>query len=472
MIKNNSGLLRIFRDYVMKNKDLSKLLFYSLSVLIALVFAFTFGLYSGLKRNNVYMLIRTLIVTLENVYNEIPILTKTHPRHFLQPARYEGKGVTVNTTAGDEEELIFLSGFFENNNELRLIRRDGTIVARWPVSFSEIFPDTSHLKYPPITDWNIDTHGALVLPDGSVVFNFEYGGLVKLDRCGNVVWKLARQSHHSVELAEDGGFWVPGRRFLPAGSESPFPNVQTPFNENTIMKVSKDGKVLKEISVPKLFYDNGLEAVLTSNRVGNNFARRYRSFGREIVHLNKIVELPSDIAEDFPAFEIGDLLLSLCYLQMVLVVNPDTGEIKWWQIGPWLRQHDPEFKPGGTIIIFNNNVYSRHETSTKGLRINSGQYGSNILEINPVSNDQRIIYGNKRGQEMLSVIRGKHELTRNGGLLITEFEGGRVFEVDSEGRIVWEFINRYDSDEVAEISEGRIYPESYFTFNVDEWPCK
>jgi len=56
--------------------------------------------------------------------------------------------------------------------------------------------------------------------------------------------------------------------------------------------------------------------------------------------------------------------------------------------------------------------------------------------------------------------------------LITESEGGRVFEVDPEGRIVWEFINRYDSDEVAEITEARIYPESYFTFNVDEWPCK
>ena len=81
-----------------------------------------------------------------------------------------------------------------------------------------------------------------------------------------------------------------------------------------------------------------------------------------------------------------------------------------------------------------------------------------------------MIYGGVAGQEMLSVIRGKLELTRNGGLLVTEFEGGRVFETDSEGRVIWEYINRYDSDEVAEVTEARIYPSSYF--NVIEWSCE
>jgi hypothetical protein len=70
---------------------------------------------------------------------------------------------------------------------------------------------------------------------------------------------------------------------------------------------------------------------------------------------------------------------------------------------------------------------------------------------------------------MLSVIRGKHELTARGGLLITEFEGGRVFETDPSGRTIWEYINRYDADEVAEITEARIYPADYFT--VSDWSC-
>ena len=70
---------------------------------------------------------------------------------------------------------------------------------------------------------------------------------------------------------------------------------------------------------------------------------------------------------------------------------------------------------------------------------------------------------------MLTVIRGKHEVTASGGLLITEFDGGRVFETDSAGRTVWEYVNRYDAEDVAEITEARVYPASYF--NVSDWAC-
>lgn len=456
----------------MKNTDFSRLAFYSLSVCIVLGLTFAFGLHSGAHKTVVYGAVQALNKTIEESLNlvseEASTLTKTHPKHFLQPSRYDGTGVTVNDFADSEEELIFLSGFFNDSNELRLIRRNGTVVASWPVRFSEIFPDTSHLKNPPETDWNIDIHGALALQDGSVVFNFERGGLVKLDRCGSIVWTLARESHHSVECAEGGGFWVPGRRFFPEESDSPFPPFETPFFEHTIIRVSEDGKVLTEISVPKLLYDNGLEALLTAT---GHWFRINMDWDREILHLNKIEELSSAIAKDFSVFEAGDLALSIRELNLILVINPDTRKIKWWRIGPWLRQHDPEFKPGGKIIVFNNNIYATAFRDISGDVCSiSVPRVSNIMEIDPSSDEHRIIYGGVRGQEMLSIIRGKHELRPNGGLLVTEFEGGRVFETDATGRIIWEYINRYDSDEVAEITEARIYPVQYF--NVPEWSCE
>ncbi len=115
-----------------------------------------------------------------------------------------------------------------------------------------------------------------------------------------------------------------------------------------------------------------------------------------------------------------------------MVVDPVRGEVKWWQIGPWLRQHDPEFRPGGKIVVFNNNVYrtafdNDHEKTPLSYLI-----GSNIIEIDPELNEHEIIYGEAEGQEMLTVVRGKVELTDGAGLLITEFEGGRVFETDAE----------------------------------------
>src|SRR5262245_18004033 len=96
--------------------------------------------------------------------------------------------------------------------------------------------------FAPATDWNIDTHGVVALPDGSMVFNFEWGGLVKLDRCGHLQWSVHRQTHHSVERAEGGGFWVPGRRLVTKGN--PFPPYDPPFQEDTILRVSDEGRIL------------------------------------------------------------------------------------------------------------------------------------------------------------------------------------------------------------------------------------
>ncbi|CAB5122819.1 hypothetical protein D3OALGA1CA_2687 [Olavius algarvensis associated proteobacterium Delta 3] len=449
--------------------DVSKIVFYAAAVGLILSLSFAVGLYSAHKKTVVYRALLDVKKKIELVSEEASTLTKLHPKHMVQPARFEGQGVTVNNVPGGEQDLVFLSGFFEDTNEHRLIRRDGSILARWPVNYSEIFPDPSHLRKPPKTDWNVDMDGALMLPDGSVVFSFELCGLVKLDRCGNVVWSLGRESHHSVEPSEKGGFWVPGRRWVPKKSDSPFPPFQPPFYEDTIMKVSYDGRVTSEISVPGLFYENGLETLLTAT--GHHFEVGMK-WDREILHLNKVHELSSDIAEDFPLFEEGDLALSIRELNMVLVIDPDTRDIKWWRIGPWRRQHSSLFKPGGTITVFNNNAYrTAFGTSSDDSCVSclSVPRISNIIEIDPVTGDHRILYGDQDGQEMLTIIRGKHESTPNGGLLITEFEAGRVFETDSRGRVIWEYINRYDSDEVAELTQARMYPATYF--EVSDWSC-
>lgn len=432
--------------------------------------SFSIGLYNGARKTHIYKelasIVQYVFQSIELVKKESTTLTKIHPVHFLQEARYKGAGVTINNykTDPNQNDLIFMSGFFENNNELRLIERDGTLVAKWPVKFYDIFDNVSHLNYPPETNWNIDTHGALLLPDGSVVFNFEYGGLVKLDRCGKLVWKLECQTHHSVELAESGGFWVPGRRYHTKGSMK-FPPFTPPLWEDTLLHISEDGKILNEISVPDIFYKNDMEALLTAS---GHYYTLINEWDREILHLNKVAELPTAMAKDFPMFNAGDLLLSIRDLNLVMVIDPDTQEIKWWRVGPWIRQHDPKFKAGGTIYVFNNNCYATafgyfdmERTPAGALRV------SNILEIHPETDTYRIVYGQKPGQEMLTVARGKHQLTENGGLFITEFDGGRVFETDRDGNIVWEFINRYSADEVAEITEARIYPKSYFT--ITDW---
>jgi hypothetical protein len=273
---------------------------------------------------------------------------------------------------------------------------------------------------------------------------------------------VRRQTHHSVERAEGGGFWVPGRRFVE--TDSPFPPFEPPFHEDTLLRISEEGRILAEVSVPRIFYDNGLQAVLTAADL-----TRGMTWDQEILHLNKITELRSTSAASFPMFEAGDLALSIRDLNLLMVVDKSAARVKWWKTGPWLRQHDPEFSRDGTIVVFNNNLYETvFEIGNQQTPLSTPRV-SNIVEVDPASGKAQVIYGGRRGQELLSVVRGKVDLTPRGGLLIVESEGGRVLETNADGRLVWNYINRYSAEKVAEITEARLYSSAYF--DVKDWSC-
>jgi hypothetical protein len=453
----------------MRKFDLSKSLFYLVIGLLAIALSFAYGYRSHSKKNSLYNFIESLDDTVkdsfEEVRNEAETALKVFPTHFLQPKNVTKHGVTKNLFKGDED-LILLSGFFENDNELRLIGRDGSVVARWKVRFSELFKDQDH-RTPLSTDWNIDTHGAIALSDGSVVFNFEYGGTVKLDRCGNVVWKVNKSTHHSIEMAEQGGFWIPNRVLNRQTQPYSFYPFLPHFQEDTILHVSEEGKILSETSVPDIFYRSGLEALLTAT--GSQFTKGMKPI-REIVHLNKIEELSIEYSTAFPLFDAGDLMLSFRDYNLLVVVDPTTMLIKWHKTGPWVRQHDPEFVSAGKIRVFNNNLYALTKGGGNGALDNNRFRQSNIIEFDPVLNISKVIYGDSELHPLFSTIRGKHEMTYSGNWLITEFEGGRVFEISKDGEIVWEYINKYNDEYVAEITESRVYPREYF--QIDDWSCQ
>lgn len=454
----------------MKRLDLPKTLFYLTCAASILIVCFALGMYSASQKTHAFLFLRNRYRDVRIFLDDFSTKAQIQPSYFLQPARGDGSGVTINRLPGDNDELILLSGFFEDNNQIRLIGRDGSIVAKWPLSFSALIKDTSHFRDPPKTDWNVDLHGMLILPDGSIVFNFEYAGIMKLDRCGKVLWTLHEMGHHSITLAEDGGYWIPGKHWVEPGEDTLPALFHPPYTEDTVMKVSDTGEILLEFSVPQLMMDNGLEPLLSAG--GESISDEYFGiWNKEILHLNKIAELPAAIAGDFPMFEAGDLALSVRMRNLVMVIDPDDRKIKWWRVGPWLRQHDPWFLPGGTISVFNNNMYlSRYSPALDNKCEIPRMCLSNIIKIDPVTDQHKVIYGGISGQELSTDIRGKHQWTPRGGMLITEFEGGRIFETDASGQVIWQYINRYNSEYVAEMTEAQLYQADYFT--VSDWSCK
>jgi hypothetical protein len=180
----------------------------------------------------------------------------------------------------------------------------------------------------------------------------------------------------------------------------------------------------------------------------------------ELSHLNKIVELTAEQATAYPMFDAGDLMISLRDRNLILVFDPDSRKVLWWKIGPWVRQHDPDFDARGGITVFDN-YRDEMDGSLLG--------GSRIVEVDLASGVDRILFGDRPDEFMYTQIRGQHTAMPSGGLLIVESNGGRVFQTDANRRTIWQYVNRYDEKDVAHITEAHVYSPDFF--DVAAWTC-
>jgi hypothetical protein len=422
--------------------------------LCALVLVFLYGLIVGRLEIFPYGALQALVSGgrewLQSPWHNAGV----RPEKFLRTARSPGRGVTVNDAAAYPGQT-FMTGFFGDGLGMRLIDMSGRTLHEWRVSFRAIWPDTSHVEVPPRTDWETHIHGAVLYPNGDVVFNFQYGGLARIDRCSRVLWKLPLQTHHSIEMASDGTLWIPSRR--PRKAEVPkFPGLTPPFMEEYVLQISPEGKVLREISILDVIYGSRYEGVLSAS--GSHAATPTIPSDGDFTHLNDVEVLEADLAPAFPQFQAGDLLLSLRNLNLILVVDPQAQRIKWAMTGPFVRQHDPDFLPSGRISVFDNR---RDDGDGRELR------GSRILEVDPQTHQSVTVYGERENEFFYTETLGDHQRLPNGNLLITESEYGHAFEVTAAGKVVWSFINRWDDELAAEVERATRYPDGYLASNEE-----
>ena len=378
------------------------------------------------------------------------------PTKHLDKARSERTGLVTYVADKASPGVTLMTGLFGGEVALSLRAMDGTELHRWPASFSKQFPDTSHLApdQVPTNDWDTHLHGAVLHPDGSVIFNYEYQGLVKLDRCGELIWRLPSRTHHSVAEDANGHLWVSGRRTLAEGFESRPPGLAANVPDEVILEVSPDGKILREISILGAIYRSRYEGVLFPT--GKPNAR----LEGDALHLNHVEPLSAELAPAFPMFQAGDLLVSLRRLNLLMVIDPATETVKWTQIGPWMRQHDPHFEASGKILVYDNRTIENYRHEEDG----RPPLASRILEFDPRTEATEVLYEGSKAEPFYVFRMGKNQRLPNGNILVTEPDPGRAFEITPQGEIVWEFINPYDAGRVAIIEQATRYPASYADF--------
>jgi len=313
-----------------------------------------------------------------------------------------------------------------------LIGQGGEVLHTWKLS-TENLPGNSE------PDIRKVLYGTYIGNDGSIIFTMQEhaGGIVKIDACGNEVWNLPGSYHHAIGPDGRGAFWS-------------FVGSQGTFDQN-LVKVSVDsGEILQTIDMAEVREKN--EHLYIWN-LASPFMADWRTVTKDahITHGNDIDPLTNELADSFPEFETGDLLISYATTNLLFVLDPDTLEVKWWRIGITDFQHDPDWEPDGRISVFNN----------KTRFLNNIETTSEIVSIDPESYNSEVVYGGG-SPRFRSLFNGRHQLTDFGTRMITSSDQGWVFEVDAAGEIVFSFLNAYNEKESLFLSEALHLPVDYF----------
>lgn len=336
------------------------------------------------------------------------------PSVYIAPGHREGYRVLFG--AFDFEDA-FWGGI--------LLGPNGEMLHTWKLSSEAIggFPDE-----------NKNMYGIHLTPDGSVIFSQQENAraIIKVDACSNISWYIPGFFHHTITATEDGkSFWT-------------FVGQQIDF-DHVLARYSVDG------GQPELKIN--MADVRARNPYTHIFhlQREEDPQNKDISHGNDIDPLGEEMAKHFPQFEVGDLLISFRTQNLLFVLDPDTLKIKWWRVGAWDRQHDPDWEPNGTISVFSNN------------QIADRKY-SDIVGIDPKTLQSRLIVDGEK-LNLFSDINGDQSLTAFGTRIITSTTQGWTFEIDDDGEVVFSFVNTYEGAKHSSlnISEAQRLPEGYFT---------
>jgi hypothetical protein len=319
-----------------------------------------------------------------------------------------------------------------------LYRGDGQLLHEWPLVYDDLDPDDPR-------GGDDSPHGFDVLPDGSVLVNFDHGKVMaRLDACGKPLWTKRGIYHHLLSRAADGSYWVwRGDGATPYGHFHYLEN----FDVET-------GGARREIAlIEDVLRGSGTASIILGVRPDQEF-RKFdadpdRRSDTDLFHPNDVEELDPALAPQFPMFEAGDLLVSIRRINLVAVLDGTDGRPKWWSHGPWISQHDADFTADGRISVYNNNT---------------GRGRSEIVRIDPATRAVENLPA-EGAAAFYSPYMGQHQYLPNGDVLVAAPGEGRVLQISTGGELVMEFNNvASERPPLNDHVENAVWlPEGYFS---------
>lgn len=346
-------------------------------------------------------------------------------------------GTTINQHGAAPNLRFYLSGHAPG---AELINPEGQVQHRWQFSYEQCLAANANGEQSFLADKSGITacwRRARLLPNGDILAIFEGHGLIRLDRDSQLLWSYAGACHHDLDLATDGSIYVLTREAQVVPRFHPSKPILLDF----ITHLSADGQELGRLDVMQAF----------ANSVYASYLDLAAEAG-DIFHTNTLEVLDGHLAHKSPIFKQGNFLISVREIGVVAIIDPTSEQVVWALSGMWRAQHQPTLLANGNLLVFDNQGHA-------------GQ--SKVVELDPLTQQVIWEYADSPEAPFYSETCGTGQRMANGNTLITESDNGRVFEVTTEGKIVWEFRNpkRTGSEKqyIAAILEMVALPLDYQT---------
>lgn len=352
----------------------------------------------------------------------------TDPLQFdlWRPERTAARGTTIYQPDKVQPGLtLFTTG---DTQKAQLIDMDGKVVHEWGLPFSELWDDTAAVKAPQ-PDSHVYIEKTHLYPNGDLlalyvaVGDTPWGyGLVKYDKDNRVLWKYLQNAHHDLDVAPDGKVYVLTQE-IGQDDLTQYPHLKAPRIDDYVAILSPEGQELKKIRI--------IDVMLKSPyaRLLDTVPWYIQKGAGDYLHTNSIEILDGTGARKLPEATPGRILLSFREIGTIAIMDVEKEEIVWAMRGPWLRQHDPDLLANGNILLFDNQGHVGPGGITR------------VIEVDPKTQEIVWTYAGTPEQPFESEVRSSQARLANGNTLITESDGGRLFEVRRNGEIVWEWHN-------------------------------
>jgi hypothetical protein len=285
--------------------------------------------------------------------------------------------------------------------------------------------------------------------------------LVRLDWDSNLLWTMDGRYHHDICVAGNGDVYS----LLAKDEVVSFLGMPLPIVNEYIDVLSPAGKFKRRIPLyvllakympRKLLRDvytwlimpKGWRLLVDLIFKSDHSFHQGRHTPLSPFHANTVEMITRDTVAGISK---GDILFCVRNMDFVGVINSEETDIIFsWGPGHLQRPHHPSLLENDNILIYDNGPYRRF---------------TRVVELNPVSRE--IVWEHKADppNSFYSSTKGACQRLANGNTLVTNSNSGQVFEITSDGDLVWEFRN----PEIVKEKRATIYRFMRID-NEDDYP--